>query len=69
MEKTITCMYDAIAGSDTVVTFGWNEHGICGTGTEANIYAPYVVTKPLEGQRATLIGCGAGHTLLLAGSK
>ena len=48
------------------MTFGWNEHGICGTGTETNVFSPYVIPKPHKAWKVRLIGCGAGHSLLLA---
>ncbi|XP_006865893.1 PREDICTED: LOW QUALITY PROTEIN: secretion-regulating guanine nucleotide exchange factor [Chrysochloris asiatica] len=45
-------------------SWGWNEHGMCGDGTEANIGAPMPVQalKPLT---ALQLGCGAGHSLAL----
>ncbi|XP_019375219.1 PREDICTED: secretion-regulating guanine nucleotide exchange factor isoform X1 [Gavialis gangeticus] len=45
-------------------SWGWNEHGMCGDGTEANIYAP----KPIPAFGSAelfLIGCGAGHSMAL----
>nr|XP_012636104.1 secretion-regulating guanine nucleotide exchange factor isoform X3 [Microcebus murinus] len=45
-------------------SWGWNEHGMCGDGTEANIWAP----KPVQALRSSpglLVGCGAGHSLAL----
>lgn len=45
-------------------SWGWNEHGMCGDGTEANIWVP----KPVQALRSSLgllIGCGAGHSLAL----
>ncbi|XP_069928808.1 secretion-regulating guanine nucleotide exchange factor isoform X4 [Oryctolagus cuniculus] len=45
-------------------SWGWNEHGMCGDGTEANVWAP----KPVEVLRSAsglLVGCGAGHSLAL----
>ena len=49
------------------MTWGWNEHGMCGTGTETNVHSPHT----LELERATkqgdtmLVGAGAGHSLLV----
>ncbi|XP_020667003.3 secretion-regulating guanine nucleotide exchange factor isoform X1 [Pogona vitticeps] len=43
-------------------SWGWNEHGMCGNGTEANICTP----QPIETFHSTepfLIGCGAGHSM------
>ncbi|XP_046540985.1 secretion-regulating guanine nucleotide exchange factor isoform X2 [Equus quagga] len=45
-------------------SWGWNEHGMCGDGTEANVWAP----KPMQSLRLSsglLVGCGAGHSLAL----
>ncbi|KAM9768701.1 secretion-regulating guanine nucleotide exchange factor isoform 2-T2 [Dama dama] len=45
-------------------SWGWNEHGMCGDGTEADVWAP----KPVPGLRSSLglrVGCGAGHSLAL----
>ncbi|XP_019375220.1 PREDICTED: secretion-regulating guanine nucleotide exchange factor isoform X2 [Gavialis gangeticus] len=53
----------AIVGSQCF-SWGWNEHGMCGDGTEANIYAP----KPIPAFGSAelfLIGCGAGHSMAL----
>lgn len=49
-----------LIGGGSVVTWGWNEHGICGTGYEINVHTPGVVS-PLEGSRVSVIGCGGGH--------
>ena len=51
------------------MTFGWNEHGICGTGTETNVFSPCIISKPQEAWKVRQIGCGAGHSLLLASGK
>ncbi|XP_034851336.1 secretion-regulating guanine nucleotide exchange factor isoform X1 [Mirounga leonina] len=48
----------------TCYSWGWNEHGMCGDGSEANIWAP----KPVQALRSSLgllVGCGAGHSLAL----
>lgn len=45
-------------------SWGWNEHGMCGDGSEANVWAP----KPVQALRSSsglLVGCGAGHSLAL----
>ncbi|XP_053417612.1 secretion-regulating guanine nucleotide exchange factor isoform X6 [Nycticebus coucang] len=45
-------------------SWGWNEHGMCGDGTEDNIWAPKPV-QSLWSSPALLVGCGAGHSLAL----
>uniref|UniRef100_A0A8C8BDX6 Secretion regulating guanine nucleotide exchange factor n=1 Tax=Otus sunia TaxID=257818 RepID=A0A8C8BDX6_9STRI len=45
-------------------SWGWNEHGMCGDGTEANVYVPKPV-KALGYAKQILIGCGAGHSMAL----
>nr|KAF6343628.1 secretion regulating guanine nucleotide exchange factor [Pipistrellus kuhlii] len=45
-------------------SWGWNEHGMCGDGSEADVQAP----KPVQALRSSpgiLVGCGAGHSLAL----
>ncbi|XP_048217059.1 secretion-regulating guanine nucleotide exchange factor isoform X2 [Perognathus longimembris pacificus] len=45
-------------------SWGWNEHGMCGDGTEVNVWIP----KPVQGLPSAsglLVGCGAGHSLAL----
>lgn len=56
----------AINGSGDVVTWGWNEHGMCGTGHEENVSTPYTLKIPLGKQSETvLVGSGAGHSMLV----
>lgn len=43
-----------------VLSWGWNEHGNCGTGTQENMLKPSLVTIQSM-KRATLIGTGACH--------
>ncbi|KFO18667.1 Secretion-regulating guanine nucleotide exchange factor [Fukomys damarensis] len=43
-------------------SWGWNEHGMCGDGTEANVWAPKPV-QVLQSAPGLLVGCGAGHSL------
>lgn len=54
-------------GSGDVAAFGWNEHGMCGTGNEKDVG---VVTKvsglpPHEDGGHMMVGAGAGHSLAL----
>lgn len=53
----------AVVGG-TCYSWGWNEHGMCGDGTEANVWTP----KPVQALRSSSglrLGCGAGHSLAL----
>ncbi|XP_045681465.1 secretion-regulating guanine nucleotide exchange factor isoform X2 [Phyllostomus hastatus] len=53
----------AVVGG-TCCSWGWNEHGMCGDGGEAHVWAP----KPVQALRPSsvlLVGCGAGHSLAL----
>lgn len=45
-------------------SWGWNEHGMCGDGTEANVHVPKPV-EALGSAKQILIGCGAGHSMAL----
>ncbi|XP_070200727.1 secretion-regulating guanine nucleotide exchange factor-like isoform X2 [Littorina saxatilis] len=53
------CLTDA----RKLLSWGWNEHGICGTGDESNVPLPVQVTVP--GKSVVSIGCGAGHSFVL----
>eukprot|EP00117_Sycon_ciliatum_P048300 scpid72473/ scgid34403/ Secretion-regulating guanine nucleotide exchange factor; Deafness locus-associated putative guanine nucleotide exchange factor; Guanine nucleotide exchange factor-related protein len=59
----------ARTGDGKVLAWGWNEHGMCGDGTEADVPAPSVVRGlpdivAGDGQYVARIGCGAGHSLV-----
>ena len=56
------------SASDHVLTFGWNEHGMCGTGDEVNVPMPLIV-EALQGWRPVLLGSGAGHCFVVAHCK
>ena len=53
------------AGSGKVLAFGWNEHGMCATGDEENVWGPREVSGLPEGGVASLVGAGAGHSLII----
>ncbi|NXI48542.1 SRGEF factor, partial [Galbula dea] len=53
----------AVVGGECF-SWGWNEHGMCGDGTEANVHVPKPV-KALGCAKQMLIGCGAGHSMAL----
>lgn len=47
------------------MTWGWNEHGICGSEDETrNVHQPSMVSK-LHDYIASLIGCGGGHSFAI----
>lgn len=50
-----------------MITFGWNEHGMCGTGDEVNVHTPHIVTTFLDGDgqiEPLIVGAGAGHSMV-----
>ncbi|KAL8591513.1 hypothetical protein ACOMHN_000528 [Nucella lapillus] len=51
-----------LASSDDgrLLCWGWNEHGMCGTGDESDVTMPVQVALPAK--RTLTIGCGAGHS-------
>lgn len=52
--------------SGSVLTWGWNEHGICGTRDETvNMHQPEAVAK-LHDYHISVIGCGGGHSFAFA---
>ncbi len=55
------------SASGGVAAFGWNEHGMCGTGREENVGTATKVSglpHNIEGG-GILVGAGAGHSLAL----
>ncbi|XP_069133300.1 secretion-regulating guanine nucleotide exchange factor-like [Argopecten irradians] len=53
----------AVTEDASVFSWGWNEHGICGTGDEENVYKPQKVAA-LSKLRIQLLGCGNGQSLV-----
>lgn len=47
-----------------LLSWGWNEHGMCGDGSHADVFQP----KLVPALRPLLIGCGAGHSLAVCAS-
>ena len=45
--------------------WGWNEHGICGTGNETNVHEPTLIPSLLE-MKIDLVACGGGTTFAIA---
>ncbi|XP_026166861.1 secretion-regulating guanine nucleotide exchange factor [Mastacembelus armatus] len=46
-------------------SWGWNEHGMCGDGSETNVFQPQLIS----GLKPLLIGCGAGHSMAVCTVK
>uniref|UniRef100_A0A3P9PEX5 Secretion regulating guanine nucleotide exchange factor n=1 Tax=Poecilia reticulata TaxID=8081 RepID=A0A3P9PEX5_POERE len=46
-----------------LLSWGWNEHGMCGDGSQADVFLPRLVSD----LRPVLIGCGAGHSMAVCG--
>lgn len=44
-----------------LLSWGWNEHGMCGDGSHTDILEPCLI----PGLKPLLIGCGAGHSMAL----
>lgn len=47
-----------------ILSWGWNEHGNCGTGSQENVLKPSEVRMQGRG-KATMIGSGACHSFVL----
>ncbi|KAJ3596905.1 hypothetical protein NHX12_003305, partial [Muraenolepis orangiensis] len=45
--------------------WGWNEHGMCGDGTQTDLARP----RPVSALGPLLIGCGAGHSMALCAAS
>ncbi len=41
--------------------WGWNEHGICGTGDETNVHKPTVIQSLMD-KTVNMVACGGGTT-------
>ncbi len=54
--------------SGIVVAWGWNEHGMCGTGDEKDVVSPRPVSA-LRGRDVRLVGCGHGHSFAYMSSN
>ncbi|KAK3759514.1 hypothetical protein RRG08_045800 [Elysia crispata] len=50
----------ALTDKGQVYSWGWNEHGICGTGDEDNVFLPRLISSLLD-KTVMGVGCGAGH--------
>ncbi|GFO01381.1 secretion-regulating guanine nucleotide exchange factor [Plakobranchus ocellatus] len=54
----------ALTDEGQIYSWGWNEHGICGTGDESNVLYPQRISS-LQNHQVMCIGCGAGHCFCL----
>jgi alpha-tubulin suppressor-like RCC1 family protein len=50
--------------SGEVLTWGWNEHSICGATDGHNVHTPRTLSIA-KGRNITLVGCGGGHTFIV----
>uniref|UniRef100_A0A665ULE3 Secretion regulating guanine nucleotide exchange factor n=1 Tax=Echeneis naucrates TaxID=173247 RepID=A0A665ULE3_ECHNA len=48
-----------LADGGCLFSWGWNEHGMCGDGSQTDVFQPQLIS----GLRPLLIGCGAGHSM------
>ncbi|OZJ01736.1 hypothetical protein BZG36_05118 [Bifiguratus adelaidae] len=63
--KAIACgsEHTVALTEDGVVTWGWNEHGNCGTGGQDDVIRPYRIQDfPLLGERVVGVSAGCGNT-------
>ncbi|XP_046569429.1 secretion-regulating guanine nucleotide exchange factor-like [Haliotis rubra] len=65
--KSVTCGSEhnlAIDADGHLVTWGWNEHGMCATGDEVDVKVPHKVAA-LNDREVSHIGSGAGHSFVI----
>ncbi|XP_076450340.1 secretion-regulating guanine nucleotide exchange factor-like isoform X2 [Babylonia areolata] len=55
----------ALTGDGKLLCWGWNEHGMCGTGNESDVPLPMQVALQVKGTLS--VGCGAGHSFAFVG--
>ena len=51
-----------ILETGVILSWGWNEHGMCGTGGEENLTSPKPI-EALQRYRVEIIGSGHGHSM------
>ncbi|XP_074660176.1 secretion-regulating guanine nucleotide exchange factor-like [Tubulanus polymorphus] len=56
----------AVTNGGKLLSWGWNEHGICGNGNEENISKPEPV-KTFIDKNVLMIECSGGHSFALSG--
>ena len=57
-----------LSNTGDLFSWGWNEHGICGTGDEINVPLPRPVEQ-FRGSNIVKIACGAGHSMVLTSNE
>jgi alpha-tubulin suppressor-like RCC1 family protein len=62
--KCMQTVLSLLSGTGRIVSWGWNEHGNCGTGTEDYVRVPTPVGTDIK-QKAMIIGTGAGQSFAL----
>lgn len=60
-----TCFVLVQDGITHLYSWGWNEHGMCGTGDEENVLAPQLMHK-FKDYHIRVIGCGTGCSFAVA---
>ncbi|XP_069698384.1 secretion-regulating guanine nucleotide exchange factor-like [Periplaneta americana] len=53
-----------LLGTGQIVSWGWNEHGNCGIGTEEDVRVPTLIGLDTK-RNAVLVGTGAGHSFAM----
>ena len=51
-----------ILETGVILSWGWNEHGMCGTGGEENLPSPEPI-EALQRHKVEIIGSGHGHSM------
>uniref|UniRef100_T1JE11 RCC1-like domain-containing protein n=1 Tax=Strigamia maritima TaxID=126957 RepID=T1JE11_STRMM len=51
--------------TDVIITWGWNEHGICGNGSEENVMRPTRLKTDDGKFRVSNCGCGSGQNFIV----
>lgn len=60
----VTKFFFLCSDKGKLITWGWNEHGLCGNGNEDNIFIPHQVAALAE-HVIKMIDCGAGHSFAM----
>ena len=52
---------NCLLASGVLLSWGWNEHGMCGDGTETDVKGPKPISK-LKSMKIIEFGTGYGHS-------